>query len=392
MRTIDADAYPQEVLADEEPKYLRRQKPLEIKRRKFGKKAWKTYLRVTFWGVIALAAAATSYALGRYLLVSPEMALIHSDQVQVAGNQYVPRGRVLEIFAADRNRSVLRIPLNERRRQLETIPWVEQATVRRALPNRIEVEIAERTPIAFLRDGNNLALVDVHGVILDRPLKANFHFPVITGIGADMPIEDREPRMQMFAGFSQQVESARAGAMDQVSEVDLTEAKDLRATISGLQVVNTSAGAAANDAWGDADAPIVVHFGDSDFQSKYLTVLNDIGQWRAAAGRVESVDLRFSGEAVVNPDRTLLALKKDPPPITPIAPKLTAPHPVAPGKPAAPVKAAAPPKAAKPTKSASAKTAPAKTASAKTTAAKTSAVQHGATKGSARHANAQQQQ
>jgi len=389
---MDADAYPQEVLADEEPKYLRRQRPLEIKRRKFGKKAWKTYLRVTFWGVIALAAAATSYALGRYLLVSPEMALIHSDQVQVAGNQYVPRGRVLEIFAADRNRSVLRIPLNERRRQLETIPWVEQATVRRALPNRIEVEIAERTPIAFLRDGNNLALVDVHGVILDRPLKANFHFPVITGIGADMPIEDREPRMQMFAGFSQQVESARAGAMDQVSEVDLTEAKDLRATISGLQVVNTSAGAAANDAWGDADAPIVVHFGDSDFQSKYLTVLNDIGQWRAAAGRVESVDLRFSGEAVVNPDRTLLALKKDPPPITPIAPKLTAPHPVAPGKPAAPVKAAAPPKAAKPTKSASAKTAPAKTASAKTTAAKTSAVQHGATKGSASHANAQQQQ
>jgi cell division protein FtsQ len=389
---MDADAYPQEVLADEEPKYLRRQRPLEIKRRKFGKKAWKTYLRVTFWGVIALAAAATSYALGRYLLVSPEMALIHSDQVQVAGNQYVPRGRVLEIFAADRNRSVLRIPLNERRRQLETIPWVEQATVRRALPNRIEVEIAERTPIAFLRDGNNLALVDVHGVILDRPLKANFHFPVITGIGADMPIEDRELRMQMFAGFSQQVESARAGAMDQVSEVDLTEAKDLRATISGLQVVNTSSGAAANDAWGDADAPIVVHFGDSDFQSKYLTVLNDIGQWRAAAGRVESVDLRFSGEAVVNPDRTLLALKKDPPPITPIAPKLTAPHPVAPGKPAAPVKAAAPPKAAKPTKSASAKTAPAKTASAKTTAAKTSAVQHGATKGSARHANAQQQQ
>jgi cell division protein FtsQ len=390
---MDADAYPQEVLADEEPKYLRRQKPLEIKRRKFGKKAWKSYLRVTFWSVIALAATATSYALGHYLLVSPEMALIHSDQVQVAGNQYVPRGRVLEIFAADRNRSVLRIPLAERRRQLETIPWVEQATVRRALPNRIEVEITERTPIAFLREGSDLALVDVHGVILDRPLKANFHFPVITGIGADMPIEDRNLRMQMFAGFSQQVESARAGAMDQVSEVDLTEAKDLRATISGLQVVNTSAGAGASDAWGNADAPIVVHFGDSDFQSKYLTVLNDIGQWRAAAGRVESVDLRFNGEAVVNPDRTLLRLKKDPPPITTVAPKVTAPHPAAPVKSTAaprstaPAKATVPTKAAKATKAASAKTTP-----AKTTAAKTSAMQHGATKGSAKHVSAQQQQ
>ena len=404
---MDADAYPQEVLADEEPKYLRRQKPLEIKRRKFGKKAWKTYLRVTFWSVIALAAAATSYALGHYMLASPEMALIHSDQVQVTGNQFVPKGRVLEVFSADRNRSVLRIPLDERRRQLETIPWVEHATVRRALPNRVEVEITERTPIAFLREGSNLALVDVHGVILDRPLKANFHFPVVTGIGADMPIEDRELRMQMFAGFSQQVEAARAGAMDQVSEVDLTEAKDLRATISGLQVVNTSAGAAAaSDAWGNADAPIVVHFGDSDFQSKYLTVLNDIGQWRAAAGRVESVDLRFNGEAVVNPDRTILALKKDPPSITTVAPKVAAPHLVAPTQPAvhpaAPAKSATPRKTAAPSKAASpakatkvvkaTKSAPAKTGSAKTAPAKTNSARHSASKSSAKHISSQQQQ
>jgi cell division protein FtsQ len=399
---MDADAYPQEVLADEEPKYLRRQKPLEIKRRKFGKKAWKTYLRVAFWSVIALAAAATSYALGHYLLVSPEMALIHSDQVQITGNQYVPRGRVLEIFTADRNRSVLRIPLNERRRQLETIPWVEQATVRRALPNRIEVEITERTPIAFLREGSDLALVDVHGVILDRPLKGIFHFPVITGMGADMPIEDRELRMHMFAGFSQQVESARGGAMDQVSEVDLTEAKDLRATISGLQVTNSSGGAAGNDAWGNVDAPIVVHFGDSDFQSKYLTVLNDIGQWRAAAGRVESVDLRFNGEAVVNPDRTILALKKDPPPITDAAPKVAATHPIAPVQPvvhpSAPAKAAAPPKAAKttPAKSSAKATkvtrpASARATPARTTPAKTNPAQHSASKSSAKHVSAQSQ-
>ncbi len=406
LRTMDADAYPQEVLADEEPKYLRRQKPLEIKRRKFGKKAWKTYLRVTFWSVVALAAAATSYALGHYLLASPEMALTHSDQVQVAGNQYVPRGRVLEIFAADRNRSVLRIPLNERRRQIETIPWVEQATVRRALPNRIEVEVTERTPIAFLREGSDLALVDVHGVILDRPLKANFHFPVVTGMGADMPIEDRELRMQMFAGFTQQVEAARAGAMDQVSEVDLTEAKDLRATISGLQVTNTSGGAAGNDAWGNADAPIVVHFGDSDFQSKYWTVLNDIGQWRAAAGRVESVDLRFNGEAVVNPDRTILALKKDPPAITGVAPKVAAPHPAAPAQAAvhtaAPTKSSAPPKpsasakaapakAVKATKAAPTRAVPTKGAPAKMTPAKTNPAQHVASKSSAKHVNSQQQ-
>jgi cell division protein FtsQ len=318
---MDAEAYPQEVLADEEPKYLRRQKPLEIKRRKFGKKAWKTYLRVAFGTVAAAGGVGIAYMVGHFLLASQQMALIHPEQIQLAQNHYVSPASVREIFRVDRGHSVLRIPLNERRRQIETLPWVEQASVLRALPNTIKVEITERTPIAFLRDGSDLALIDVHGVILDRPLKGNFHFPVITGISSEMPIEDRELRMQLFASFSQQVESARGGAMDQVSEVDLTEAKDLCARITGLQGggANGSANGTANNSgqWSNADAPILIHFGDSDFENKFLTVLNDIGQWRAGAGSVESVDLRFNGEAVVNPDPTLVAKQQDPPAATP---------------------------------------------------------------------------
>jgi len=298
---MDADAYPQEVLADEEPKYLRRQKPLEIKRRKFGRKAWSTYLRVAVWIVAAAAGSWAAYQLGHFLLASPEMALIHPEQVVLTGNHYVTPASVLEIFAADRGKSVLRIPIDERRKQIEALPWIEEATVRRALPNRIEVEITERTPVAFVREANDMALVDVHGVILERPVEGNFHFPVVAGIGADMALEDREKRMQLFSGFAQQIESAHAGALDQVSEVDLSDDHDIRATMTGL----------GGDAPGSqVDAPVVVHFGDSDFAGKYQTLVEDIGQWRAKAGPVESVDLRFSREAVVNQDRTAVTQQR----------------------------------------------------------------------------------
>ena len=312
---MDAEAYPQEILADEEPKYLRRQKPLEIKRRKFGKKAWKGYARVSVWAGVGLAVAGVAYMVGNFLMASREMALIHPEQIQISASHYVTPKSVREIFLVDRNHSVLRIPLDERRRQIETLPWVEQATVRRALPNTIEVDITERTPIAFLRDGNQMELVDVHGVILPRPLKGDFHFPVITGMDANMPIEDREQRMKLFASFTLAAEQARAGAMEKVSEVDLTEAKDLRASISGLQGGSALNGS-PDDQWSGSDAPILVHFGDTDFENKFFTVLNDIGEWRSKAGRVESVDLRFSGEAVVNPDRTLLAQERDAPAVT----------------------------------------------------------------------------
>ena len=104
------------------------------------------------------------------------MALLKPEQIRIAGNHYVQPASVLGIFAADRNHSVLRIPLDQRRKQIESLPWVEQATVRRALPSHIEIEITERTPIAFLRDGSDMSLVDVYGMILERPLKGEFSF------------------------------------------------------------------------------------------------------------------------------------------------------------------------------------------------------------------------
>lgn len=291
---MDADAYPQEVLAEEEPRYLRRQKPVEIRRRKFGKKAWKTYLRVSLMVAASGALAGALYATGRFLLASPEMSLIHPDQVTLTGNHFVARESILEMFSADRGRSILRVPLALRRTQLESLPWIESATVRRALPNRVQVEIVERVPIAFLREDGELSLIDLHGVILDKPLEGNFHFPVVTGIHAGLPLDERERRMQLFSGFLQQIDAARTGAGEQVSEVDLSDPRNVKATLSGLPGEGV--------AWTASDGPLLVYFGDRDFQSKFQTLLDQIGQWRATARHIELVDLRFNGEVVVNPD------------------------------------------------------------------------------------------
>jgi len=287
------------VVADEEPKYLRRQKPVEIKRRKFSRQAWKTYLRVTMWTAVGLAGAGAAYQCGRFLLTSPEMALLHPDQISLEGNHYVTPDSVRKVFLRDRGTSVLRIPIAERRRQLETIAWVEQAAVRRVLPNRIQVEITERTPIAFLRDAGDLALVDVHGVILERPLEGDFHFPVVTGISREMPLEDRQQRMRQLSKFIQEIGSVKRDAADEVSEVDLSDARDLRATLTGFESQSASEASAP-----DRSAPILVHFGDSDFVGKYQTLVDEFGAWQARAGRIESVDLRFSREAVVNQEVT----------------------------------------------------------------------------------------
>jgi cell division protein FtsQ len=264
------------------------------------------------WAAVGLAGAWAVYDFSHFLLTSPETALVHPEQIVLAGNHYVAPASVLRIFSSDRGKSVLRIPLDERRRQIEALPWVERATVRRVLPNQIAVEIAERTPIAFLRESGDLALIDAHGVILERPITGNFHFPVVTGIMAGMPLDSREERMQLFSGFTQQVESVRPDAIDRISEVDLSDDHDLRATLTGFESSVATTPRPDSQTPLHVDTPVLVHFGDSDFAGKYQTFVEEFNDWRAEAGTIESVDLRFSREAVVNQDPVTLAQRRPP--------------------------------------------------------------------------------
>src|ERR1700687_6520808 len=107
------------------------------------------------------AVTVTGFVLaGRFALYSPSVLLEQPEQIEVKGNHIVSRDAWLQQFVRDRGRSVLLVSLDERRSRLQELPWVEQASVQRILPNRIRVELTERTPIAFVRNGSELGLID----------------------------------------------------------------------------------------------------------------------------------------------------------------------------------------------------------------------------------------
>jgi cell division protein FtsQ len=291
----DAESYRPELLADEEPRYLRRQKPVEIRRKKFGGRTWSFYRRIMVVAVVGAAGTAIAFVGGRFLLYSPQMLLLKPDQIELTGNHIVTREAVVQQFARDRNRSVLRIPLDARRGDLEQLPWVESASVQRILPNRLRVELTERTPIAFLRNRNEIALIDAHGVILDRPEGEDLNFPIVTGVSEDLPRDQREKRMQSYQEFIKDIDVVRAGSSKNVSEIDLSDPRDLRVVMTGL--VQES----------DSQA-VTVHFGNGDFLGKYHKLLDNFAHWQADMGCLQSVDLQFK-RPVLNPDAKACAAR-----------------------------------------------------------------------------------
>ena len=299
--TREQEAINHEVLTEEEPRYLRRQKPVEVRRRKFGKRNWPFYRRAMVAGTAVLVGGFALYQLGSFFLYSPRVTLASLDQIEITGTHFLARQTIVEKFAQDTNKSVLRVPLDQRRAALESIPWVDHAIVSRILPDRLRVEIVERSPVAFLRNGTELGLIDAHGVLLDRPVEGNFQFPVVSGLSEATPASQRAQRMGYYTELLRDLTQVQSGAADHVSEVDLSDASDVRATLAGLGQMGITGL--------DDQGPLLVHFGNKDFDTKFRVLVENIAQWRATAGRVDSVDLGFSKQVVVNPESRVVAVK-----------------------------------------------------------------------------------
>ena len=155
--------------------------------REFAGRARRPGIRVSFrgglipktrWGKIAascslllLAGAATAglFWMRGYLLHDAHFVIPDSESIQIAGNSHLTRAQLLSVFGEDVDRNIFTIPLDARRAELQSLPWVEHATVMRLLPNRVRVAIVERTPVAFVRQGAEIGLVDANGVLFDLP-------------------------------------------------------------------------------------------------------------------------------------------------------------------------------------------------------------------------------
>ncbi len=286
----DSDAFRPELVEDE-PRYLRRQKPVDVRRKKFGSKGWTFYGRLSLWILISAAVITVGVFAVRFALYSPQVLLLKTDQIDVAGNHVVARESLVNAFYNDRGKSVLIVPLDKRRSDIEQIGWVESASVQRILPNRIRVEVTERNPIAFVRNGNEIALIDSHGVILDRSPGQDFSFPIVSGVTDALPLDERERRMELYREVVRDLNAVNADSSSQLSEVDLVNPKNIRIVMAGLPGVSTT-------------QAVSIKLGSADFTAKYRRLLTEFPQWQAENGCVHSVDMQFARQIPIESDKT----------------------------------------------------------------------------------------
>ncbi|MBV8208279.1 MAG: FtsQ-type POTRA domain-containing protein, partial [Acidobacteria bacterium] len=272
--------------AEAEPQFLRAEKRVPVRRAAVTR---KTATRLRLFSMAAAGVLLATLVAGtvyRYLTTAARFRLDSGIAVSSpAGAQNISRAQVLEVFARDIGHNVFLIPLGERKRQVERIPWVRSAAVMRLLPNQFRIALEERAPIAFAEIGSRILLVDADGVLLDPPgsRAARYSFPVIVGMGEAEPVSTRAARMKIYAGLVHDLDSGGARYSAALSEVDLGDPEDVKVTVP------------------NEDGAVLVHLGDTSFQERFRTYESHVQLWRQQYHRLESVDLRFDRQVIVHP-------------------------------------------------------------------------------------------
>jgi cell division protein FtsQ len=129
-----------------------------------------------------------------------------------------------------------------------------------------------------------MALIDAGGTLMELSPKHKFSFPVILGMNPGEPLSTRAPRMKIYSEMVSELDGSGAHYSQDLSEVDLSDLEDLKVRV--------------NDPAGD----VLVHLGSSDYLRRYRIYVTHAQAWRQQFQKLESVDLRYENQIIVNPD------------------------------------------------------------------------------------------
>ncbi len=302
---LPLDAGLTEADGEEDPQQFRRaSKRVPVRRGALPK---KTVSRVQSALVLLLLLAvlgALIYEVRAFATRSPRFRVRSENDIEMAGDAPNSRAAVLAKMHEIIGRNIFQISLAERKRELEKIPWVEAATVIRLLPNHLRVAVKERTPVAFIAIGDHIELSDAQGVLMEIPpgLRSDYSFPVIVGTNENEPLSSRAPRMKTYLRLMSELDGgngaqAKAHYSSDVDEVDLSDPEDVKVLAKG------------------GAGPIQLHLGNESFLQRFMVFLSNVQKWEQERGKLESVDLRYGREVILNPDMHALP----PPPAKPEA-------------------------------------------------------------------------
>ncbi|MBN8906696.1 MAG: cell division protein FtsQ/DivIB [Rhodospirillales bacterium] len=159
---------------------------------------YRRFLRPMGWGVFGLAfvllfavlihskrSTDTLTSLRERLGNATAVFGLRVQTVDIQGRANTPEPLLRAALGVTKGAPILGFSVAAARQRIETLAWVEHATVERRLPSTIVVSLQERRPFAIWQNQGKFALIDRDGQIVADQNVAQFgQLPLVVGPGA----------------------------------------------------------------------------------------------------------------------------------------------------------------------------------------------------------------
>jgi cell division protein FtsQ len=227
--------------------------------------------------------------------------LLHSPRFdlsikEIHGLEHVSENQVLMKLKEieEQNRNLFSLDLDHLRVSIERLSWVKEARIRRALPDKLEIYVTERRPVAYAKMDEATTLVDEDGIFLESKTDtlSIFDFPILVGLEAGLEsdaLSRNKKRISRYRELIQSLDENGAGFSKDISEIHLQDVDNVSVILN--------------------EDTVLVHLGNNRFQERfrrYLAMSRDI---KEKYPRVDAVDFRFQNQVIINGGNEKIASK-----------------------------------------------------------------------------------
>jgi cell division protein FtsQ len=130
------------------------------------------------------------------------------EDVRVSGNQHTSEIDVLQLLGLDGATSLLGLDIDQARKSLADLPWIESVEVRKVYPNTVEIQLRERQAYAIWQHGSDLSIIERSGSVI-APLRDNkfASLPLFVGRDAETGAAAIEEEFAKWPGIASRVKA-----------------------------------------------------------------------------------------------------------------------------------------------------------------------------------------
>ncbi len=175
-----------------------------------------------------------------------ESSTFRVRQVEIRGNQKLGQEALLSLASIEGMPNLFTLRLKEVAKRLESHPWIEGVTIRKAFPNTVQIDVKERKPIAIVQLEELLYYIDGKGVIFCRAGDGDgYNYPFLTGLNREAMEKDSDESKRLLGKALEALlvaEQEKGTPLGEVSEIHIEK-------ISGIHCISKAEGLEVKMGW-----------------------------------------------------------------------------------------------------------------------------------------------